>query len=146
MKYKATLTPDERKYLLNLINTGKGSKEKLNRARILLKADRGEEGESWENEQIAKAFYVSTLTVGRSIKSLVENGLEATLERKPQTNRKKRLIQGDEEAHLLALTCGEPPEGHCKWSLRLLADKMVEFEYVDSVSHETIRTALKKTN
>ncbi len=123
-----------------------GSKEKLNRARILLKADRGEEGENWTDEQISEAFYVSVATVERTRKTLVEEGLEEALERKTHKNRKKRIIQGDEEAHLIALACSNPPEGRCKWTLRLLADKMVELEYVDTVSHETIRRALKKTN
>ena len=82
-KYKVVLSSDERKMLLNLINQGKANKEKLNRARILLKADCGEEGEHWEDKQIAEAFYVSKMTVDRTRKSLVEEGLEATLNRKP---------------------------------------------------------------
>ena len=146
MKYKATLTLEERAYLVDLIKKGKGSKEKLNRARILLKADQGEAGEHWSNKQIANAFYVAERTVERTRKTLVEEGLEAALERKHQVNRKKRIIQGDEEAYLVALTCSEPPEGHSRWTLRMLADKMVQFEYVESVSHETIRRALKKMN
>ena len=146
MKYKATLTPDERKYLFELINSGKGSKEKLNRARILLKADRGEEGENWTDEKISESLYLSVATVERTRKTLVEEGLEAALERKPHKNRKKRIIQGDEEAHLIALACSSPPEGRCKWTLRLLANEMVELKHVDAVSHETIRRALKKTN
>ena len=146
MKYKATLTLDERIYLLNLISSGKGSKEKLNRARILLKADQGEEGEHWTDEQISEAFYVSVVTVERTRKTLVEEGLEAVLERKPHKNRKKRIIQGEEEAYLIALACSNPPEGRCKWTLRLLAGKMIELEYVDTVSPETVRRALKKTS
>ena len=146
MKYKATLTSDERIYLLNLISSGKGSKEKLNRARILLKADQGEEGEHWTDEQISEAFYVSVVTVERTRKTLVEEGLEAVLERKPHKNRKKRIIQGEEEAYLIALACSNPPEGRCKWTVRLLAGKMIELEYVDTVSPETVRRALKKTS
>lgn len=146
MIYKATLTSEEREYLFNLINIGKGSKEKLNRARILLKADRGEEGEHWSDEQIAEAFYVSVATVERTRKTLVEEGLEAALERKQHKNRKKKIIQGNEEAQLIALACSSPPEGRCKWTLRLLADKMVELKYVESVSKDTVRRTLKKTS
>ena len=145
-KYKVVLSSDERKMLLNLINQGKANKEKLNRARILLKADCGEEGEHWEDKQIAEAFYVSKMTVDRTRKSLVEEGLEATLNRKPHKDTRRRIIQGEEEAYLVALTCGEPPAGQSRWTLRLLADEMIKLEYVDTISHETVRTALKKTN
>lgn len=145
-KYKVALSSDERKMLLTLINEGKANKEKLNRARILLKADCGKEGEHWKDDQIAAAFYVTRMTVDRTRKSLVMEGLEATLNRKSLKNTRQRIIQGEEEAYLVALTCGEPPAGQSRWTLRLLADKMVELEYVDTVSHETVRTALKKMN
>jgi len=143
-KYRIPLSPDERKMLFALINKGKASKEKTNRARILLKADCGEEGEYWKDAQIAKSLYVSRMTVDRTRKSLVEEGLEKTLTRKSLSGARERIIQGEEEAHLVALTCGEPPAGQSHWTLRLLAEKMVKLEYVDTVSHETIRTALKK--
>jgi transposase len=145
-KYRVVLSPDERKMLLDLISQGKANKEKLNRARILLKADRGEEGEHWKDEQIAEAFYVSRMTVDRTRKSLVEEGLEATLNRRSLTDKRKRIIQGEEEAYLVALTCGEPPAGQHRWTLRLLADEMIKLEYVDTISHETVRAALKKMN
>ena len=145
-KYKVVLTTDERKMLLQLISDGKANKEKLIRARILLKADCGEEGEFWKDAEIVEAFYVSRSTVDRTRQSLVEEGLEETLNRKPSKNSRKRVIQGEEEAYLVALTCGEPPEGHSRWTLRLLSNAMVKLEYIDAVSHETIRTALKKTN
>lgn len=145
-KYTVRLSSDERKMLFNLINEGKANKEKLNRARILLKADCGEEGEHWKDEQIAKAFYVSRVTVDRTRRSLVEEGLEATLNRKPISKQRERIIQGEEEAYLVALVCGEPPAGHARWTLRLLADMMVKLEYVDTVSHETVRAVLKKMN
>ena len=145
-KYRVVLSPDERKMLLNLINQGKANKEKLNRARILLKADCGEEGENWKDERIAEAFYVSRMTVDRTRKSLVEEGLETTINRKPITYIRKRIIQGEEEAYLVALACGEPPAGQSRWTLRLLADEMITLEYVDTISHETVRTALKKMN
>lgn len=146
-KYIVRLSIDERKILFQLLEEGSASKEKQNRARILLKADCGKEGENWKDPQIAEAFYVSVKTVERVRKSLVEEGFEDTINRKllPHGNREK-IIKGEEEAYLIALTCGEPPEGHAKWTLSLLADKMVECKYVESVSPDTIGRALKKTN
>jgi transposase len=145
-KYTVKLTSDERKALFALISKGRANKGKLNRARILLKADCGEEGENWIDDKIAEALYVSSVTVRNTRKSLVEEGLEKTLNDKiPSKPRRKRIIQGEEEAHLVALACSEAPEGRCKWTLRLLADKMVELEYVDAISHTTVRDALKKT-
>lgn len=144
-KYVVKLTSDERKMLFELIAKGKTNKEKLNRARILLKADCGEEGENWEDQKIADAFYVSILTVQRTRQSLVEEGLENTLNRQPPKASKRRIIHGEEEAYLVAMACSEPPEGHCRWTVRLLADKMVELEYLPSVSHMTVHNALKKT-
>jgi transposase len=144
IKYVVRLSLDERKTLLELIKEGNASKEKLNRARILLKCDCGEEGESWTDDKIAEAFYVTEKTVFNVRQSLVEEGFDQTLNRAPQKNRKRRIIQGEEEAYLVALSCTEPPKGHCKWTLRLLAEKMVELEYVDSISHVTIGDALKK--
>lgn len=144
-KYIVRLTSEERKMLFDLIKKGRANKEKLNRARILLKADCGEEGENWKDAKIAEALYTTILTVQRTRQSLVEEGLEKTLDRSVQKNRKKRIIEGEEEAYLVALVCGEPPTGHAKWTLRLLADKMVELKYIDAISHETVRNALKKT-
>jgi Homeodomain-like domain len=145
-KYTVRLTSDERKALFELIAKGRANKGKLNRARILLKADCGEEGENWTDDKIAEALYVSPMTVRNTRKSLVEEGLEKTLnDAIPLITRRKRIIQGDEEAHLVALACSEAPGGRCKWTLRLLADKMVELGYVDAISHTTIRDALKKT-
>lgn len=143
-KYIVRLIPDERKFLFELIDKGKASKEKLKRARILLKADCGEEGENWNDKDIAEAFYTTELTVQRTRQALVEEGFENALNRKAQQNRKKRIIQGEEEAYLVALACSQPPSGYSQWSLRLLADKMVELEYVEATSHETIRGVLKK--
>jgi transposase len=145
-KYTVRLTSDERKMLFELIGKGRANKGKLNRARILLKADCGEEGENWTDDKIAEALYVSAMTVRNTRKSLVEEGIEKTLnDAIPVKTRRKRIIQGEEEAYLVALACSEAPEGRCKWTLRLLADKMVELGYVDAVSHTTVRDALKKT-
>jgi hypothetical protein len=119
-KYVVRLSRDERKILFQLLKEGSASKEKQNRARILLKADCGEEGEKWKDPQIAEAFYVSVKTVERVRKSLVEEGFEDTINRKllPHGNREK-IIKGEEEAYLIALTCSEPPEGYAKWTLSL---------------------------
>lgn len=144
-RYVVRLSVDERKILFALIEKGTASKEKQNRARILLKADCGEEGENWKDPQIAEAFYVSIKTVERIRKSLVEDGFEETLNRKMPPAR-KRIIQGQEEAYLIAIACNEPPEGQARWTLSMLADKMIECKYVDSVSHDTIGRALKKMN
>lgn len=146
-KYIVRLSTDERQILFQLLKEGSASKEKQNRARILLKADCGEEGEHWKDFQIAEAFYVSVKTVERIRKSLVEEGFEDTINRKllPHGNR-ERIIKGEEEAYLIALTCSEAPEGHAKWTLSLLADRMVECKYVESVSRDTIGRALKKTS
>lgn len=145
-KYVVNLSVEERKTLFEIIDSGKGGKEKLTRARILLKADAGDYGENWKDSDIAEALYIGRSTVERTRKSLVEHGFKTTLNRQPPRVKRKRIIEGEEEAHLIALVCGPPPEGHCSWSLRLLADKMVELEYVPSVSHETVRQALKKMN
>ncbi len=145
-KYKVKLTPDERKVLFELIGKGRANKGKLNRARILLKADCGEEGENWTDDKIADALYVSAMTVRNTRKSLVEEGFEKALNDKITSKpRRQRIIQGEEEAYLIDLACSKAPEGRCKWTLRLLADKMIELNYVETISHMTVRDALKKT-
>jgi transposase len=146
IKYVVRLTSDERKLLFELLKQGKANKEKLNRARILLKADCGIEGENWDDDKIAEALYISQKTVLNTRQALIEEGLDKTLNRTPIQKKRKRIVQGEEEAHLVALACQEPPKGHCRWTLRLLSAKMVELEYVDSISYETVRDALKKTN
>jgi Homeodomain-like domain len=145
-KHEIILSSDQRRDLFKLISEGKGGKEKLNRARILLKADIGDEGEGWHDSDICDALYVGSATVLRTRKSFVEEGLEATLNRKIPIVKQKRIIEGDEEAHLIALVCSQPPEGNSGWTLRLLKDRMIELNYVETVSHETIRNVLKKTN
>jgi hypothetical protein len=145
-KHEVILNNEQRSELFKLISKGQDSKEKLNRARILLKADIGDEGEGWHDSEICDALYVGSATVLRTRKSFVEEGLEATLNRKVPVVKPTRIIQGEEEAYLIATVCGEPPEGHSSWTLRLIADRMVKLGYVKSVSYETIRRALKKTN
>ena len=145
-KYIVRLTKDERTYLENLIHTGKVAAHKRLHAEILLKADISELGEKWLDSKISEAFGVSTRTVERVRDRLVQQGLESALNRAEPSRVKSRVIDGDNEAHLIALTCGDAPEGHNRWTLRLLGQQMVELGYVESVSHETIRQTLKKTS
>jgi len=144
-KYKVTLTDDERSWLHRLITNGTEKARKLTHARILLKADVSEGGPGWLDEQISNAVEVSPATVYRTRRAFVEEGLEAALNRRPQQRHRARRLDGEQEAHLIALMCGQPPEGQARWTLRLLAGKMVELAYVESVSHETVRQVLKKT-
>ena len=117
------------------------------RARILLKADISKGGPGWCDEKIAEALDVRVQTVERVRKQLVEEGMEAVLRRRKYTQKvSRKKLDGDAEAHLIALTCSEAPEGYSRWSLRLLADKMVELGYIESISYEAVRRALKKTS
>jgi transposase len=144
-KYKVTLTDDERSLLQQMIATGTGKARKLTHARILLKADVSDSGPGWMDEQISQAVEVSLATIHRIRRAFVEGGLEAALNRRPQQRHRARRLNGEQEAHLIALVCRQPPDGRACWTLRLLADKMVELAYVESVSHETVRRVLKKT-
>ena len=143
-KYIVGLTEDERSYLESLIHTGKVAAHKRLHAEILLKADISEWGEKWLDSQISEAFGVSTRTIERVRERLVQQGLESALNRAEPSRVKSRTIDGENEAHLIALSCGEPPEGRSRWTLRLLGQHMVELGYIENVSHETIRQALKK--
>jgi len=138
------LTEDERTSLKSLIHKGKVAAHKRLHAEILLKANLGELGEKWQDKQIGETFGLSTRTVGRVRERLVREGLEAALNRAAPVRARKRKIDGENEAHLVALMCGDAPEGRSRWTLRLLGQRMVELGYVDSVAHETIRQALKR--
>ena len=139
------LSQEEREQLLALVNAGKASALKLVRARILLKADQQERGPAWTDDEIADALEVSLKTVFNIRRRWVEDGLEAALERKQQdAPSKPRKLDGKAEAKLVATCCGPAPKGRAKWTLRLLAAKLVELEVVDSISPETVRQALKK--
>jgi transposase len=142
-KYRVTLTEEERKTLEQLISRGKGAARKLLHARILLKAD---ENVGWSDERISEALDVSLSTIGRVRERFVEEGLGVALERKAPQRVYQRRLDGAQEAHLVALVCSPPPEDRGRWTLQLLADKMVELDYVESVSKETIRQTLKKMN
>ena len=144
-KYVVTLSEQERKELSGLVTRGKGAARKLTHARILLKADSGPEGPGWTDRQIADSLEVDPGTVEEVRKRLVLEGLEAALNRRPPQREYKRKLDGRGEAHLVALACSAPPEGRSRWTLRLLADRMVELEYVDSLAHETVRRTIKKT-
>ncbi len=146
-KYKVTLTADERNALQALIAAGKAAAAKLAHARILLKADAAPGGPGWTDARIAEAVEVDVTTVERVRERFVEQGLEAALVRKPQDRpSRERKLDGKGEARLVTLACSEPPRGRARWTLRLLADKLVELEVVDTISAETVRQVLKKTN
>lgn len=142
--YRVTLAQEERTQLHDLLSSGKAAARTLTHARILLKADQSPLGPGWTDEAIRDALYVGLSTIGRVRERFVEEGLDAALYRRPSPRYRQRRLDGQQEAHLLALTCGAPPSGQDRWTLRLLADKMVELEYVERVSHETVRQTLKK--
>jgi len=144
-KYVIELTSEERKQLTTLIQKGKTAGYKIRHAQILLKIDQSKQGPGWSDGKVAEAFGAHITTVERLRKRFVEEGLETALERHNRQNYTRKL-DGDAEAHLIALACSEPPEGHNQWTLRLLADKLVELKVVDSVSHMTVSRTLKKTN
>lgn len=145
--YIVRLTPEERSSLAKMIKTGKAAAYKRLNAQILLKADISELGEGgWKDYKISEAFQISQRTVERVRQRLVEQGLDAAINRAKQKSVRLRKIDGEIEAHLIALTCGEPPEGRTRWTLRLLATSMVQLGYLKEVSYETVRRTLKKTN
>ncbi len=144
-KFIVRLSGEERGQLEALVAKGKAAARKLTRARILLKADRSSLGPAWADEQISDALDLGAITVHRVRRSFVEGGLEGALVRRPVPRRPRRL-DGEQEAHLIALACGSPPAGRRRWTLRLLAGRRVELGHVDKVSHETIRRTLKKTS
>ncbi len=145
-KYIVTLTEDERKNLGALTSKGKHRSQKILNALILLGCDEGEfQKKRLINKEIAKVLNVSMKKIDRVKKRFVEDGLDITLNGRKGSRIYVKKADGDFEAHLVALSCGDPPEGFARWSLRLLADKVVELDYIDNVSHETIRQVLKKT-
>jgi transposase len=145
-KYIVTLTEDERQQLLALVNHGKNAAHKIRRAWILLQADSSPGGPGWSDEQIQEAYAVGLVTIYRVRQAFVEEGFEAVLARKPKAQHRHRRLDGDQEAHLIALACSKPPTGRKRWTLRLLAKKLVELGHGDRVCPETVRRTLKKTN
>lgn len=145
--YIVTLTREERRSLNQLVRSGIHGSRKLTRARILLKADQGPEGPAWADKTISEALEVGRATVERIRKRFVTEGLEAALNRRKNTiQRARRKLDGHQEAQLIALVCSDPPPGRTRWTLRLLADKLVELQVVDTISYETVRCTLKKIN
>lgn len=143
--YKVTLTVAEREQLKAIMSKGKHASQQFRNACILLNCDCGKHGQPFSNEQISQLLQITTKTVERVKQRFVEDGFEACIERKPYPEVKESKTDGDFEAHLIALSCSKAPQGRSRWSLRLLADKMVELKYAESVSHETVRQVLKKT-
>ena len=146
-RYPVVLDPNQRDYLMDLTASGTESARKLTRARILLKADEGELGPAYADKEIKEAVEVSIPTIERARKTFALEGLEAALTPKKRSKPSRpQKFDGEKEAHLIALACSEAPEGHARWTLRLLAEKMVELNHFSTVSHETIRRTLKKTH
>jgi len=144
-RYIVRLTEREREELCRLVSKGRAAAYKIRHAHILLLADAG--GPGWTDAQIAQAVGVHPFTVRNVRQRLVERGLEGALARKRQDRpSRRRLLDGEGEARLIALACSEPPEGRTRWTLHLLADTLVELEVVESISHETVRETLRKTN
>lgn len=144
-KYVVTLTEQEREELVQMLSAGKAAARKLAHARVLLKADAGSHGPAFTDEQIVNACEVSVRTVECIRQRFVEQGFRAALERQKQIRpSRQKLLDGEKEAHLVALCCGARPAGQARWTLRLLADRLVKLEIVDSISHETVRQCLKK--
>ena len=146
-KYTVTLTKDERDNLKAITSKGSHKSQKVINALILMGCDEGEfQVERSTNEEIARVLKIGMRKIDRVKKRFVEHGLEVTLNGMKGSRTYVKKVDGDFEAHLIALSCSDPPEGFARWSLRLLADKVVELKYIDDVSHETIRQVLKKTN
>jgi transposase len=145
-RYTVKLTKAEVEELRSIINKGSHTSQTYRAAFILLNCDEGPYSQKVTNEQISKVLKVGMRTIDRVKKKLVEEGFDAVLERRPTKRIYERKVDGDIEAKLVTLCCSEPPKGFAKWSLRLLADKMVELKYVESISHVTVRSVLKKTN
>lgn len=145
-RYRIHLTREEVSELQAIIKKGSHTAQSFKVAYILLNCDEGEYSDKATNEEIRKILKVSDRTIDRTKKRFIEEGLDMVLERRPTTREYDRKIDGDLEARLIALCCGEPPEGRSRWSLRLLAERMVELDYVDNISHVSVGEILKKTN
>ena len=145
-KYWVRLSSEEQRELKGLVSRGRAAAYKQTQARILLLSDESQECGAMNDEEIARALRVGNATVERVRRRCVEEGVEAALGRRQQVNRRQKKLDGRGEAHLMALACSQPPEGRAGWTLQLLADRLVQWEIVDSISTETVRQTLKKTN
>ena len=146
IKYMVRLNAEEREQLVALVNTGRAAAAKLLHARILLTADGSEDGRRWSDAAIAEALDTSASTVHRVRQAFVAWGLETAVSRKPPTGRQYRQLDGAQAAQLMAVTWSAAPEGRVRWTLKLLADKLVALDIVDSISPECVRTTLKNTS
>ena len=144
-RYRVRLVDEERAYLESLLSAGKAAARTLTHARILLKADEGPAGPGWADEAIADALEVNRSTVERVRQRCVEEGFDAALRPRPSRQVRLRKLDGAQEAQLVALACSPPPNGRDRWTLHLLADKLVALEVVDCISYESVRRTLKKT-
>jgi transposase len=144
--YRVTLTKEERQELTALVNKGKGPAGKLKRARILLMADEAQDNGGWKDDDIVKALHTSRRTVERTRQKCVEMGIEATINHTQPRKTKSKVLDGAAEARLVQLACSKAPDGHEDWTMQMLADKLIELEVVETISRETVRTTLKKTN
>ena len=145
-KHEVTLSEEQRFVLQQLISKGNAPARKLAPARILLKIDRNAPGPRWTDEQVAEAFEMSRYTVIRIRERFVTHGLDDALTHRLHTQTRAQALDGEQEAHLIALSCSPCPTGQARWTLRLLAGRMVELGYAEQVSHETVHKVLKKTN
>lgn len=146
-KFIVTLNGEERKYLTGLTSKGKHRSQKILNALTLLACDEGEcQPKRSKNEEIARVLNTSMRKIDRVKKRFVIDGLAVALNGKKGSRVYAKKADGDFEAHLVALSCSEPPEGFSRWTLRLLAEKVVELDYIEDISHETVRRVLKKTN
>lgn len=146
IRYTIKLSKSEVDELMAIVNKGSHTSQTFRTAYILLNCDQGKYSHKVTNEQISKVLKVGMRTIDRVKKKFIEEGFEASLERRPTTREYEKKTDGDVEAKLVTLCCSDPPKGFTKWSLRLLADKMVELKYVESISHVTVRSILKKTS
>jgi len=145
-KYIVRLEADERQQLQLLVDVGRVSKPVRQRARVLLKADQAEGAPGWPDERVAEFAEVSLSTVHRVRERFVEEGLDAAIHQRPSPQRQYRKLDGAGEAKLIATACSQAPEGRSRWTLQLLADKLVELGVVEQISHECVRSTLKKTH
>lgn len=144
--YKVSLEKEEREELNALVSKGKGNARRMRRARILLMADEAQENGGWKDADIAKALSASMRTVERTRQKCVEEGIEAALNHTHPKRMRRKILDGEAEARLVQLACSQAPDGREDWTMQLLAEKLIELEVVETISRETVRTTLKKTN
>jgi transposase len=146
-KNSIALSQEQRHALEQVISKGTAPARKIRHAQVLLKIDESEHGPNWSDRQVKEALGVGEATIWRLRRRFLEQGLEDALNRRPQPERpEKRKLDGEQEAHLIALTCSSAPEGWKRWTMRLLADKLIELGYFEQIDHKTVWVALKKIN